>query len=72
MPIRDRVSELLQSRGLTQQQLADCLGWGKRKISRICTGKQECKESEVRALCDVLGVGPGELFAELPLLRVER
>jgi DNA-binding Xre family transcriptional regulator len=63
--MRLRVAEILRQRGMTAYALARSSGG---RISRsvayrlIQGNKQSIRLAELEALCDVLGVGPAELF----------
>lgn len=56
MELCDRIKELRQSRGMTQQQLADRLGVSKQAVSHWEGGRQSISRSSLELLCDIFNV----------------
>ena len=52
MKLRARFTEL----GLTQAEVAEKIGISANSLSRKLNGRQDFKLSEVRSLCNVLGI----------------
>lgn len=48
--------------GLTQQQLADQLGWSRRIISEIETGKRQVRVDELPEICEAIDCGVLDLL----------
>jgi transcriptional regulator with XRE-family HTH domain len=48
---------------LTQQQLADRLGWSRRIISEIETGKRQVRVDELPEICEALNCGVRDLLS---------
>ena len=59
MKLRARFTEL----GLTQAEVAEKIGISANSLSRKLNGRQDFKLSEVRSLCNVLGIdNQAEIF----------
>lgn len=62
-PIRVRLREVREGRGLTQQQLGDLAGVRQATISELETGEKKRLGLDVLdALCEALKCDPGELL----------
>ena len=57
------IAQLRREQGLTQKELADCLGVTDKAVSRWETGKGLPDTALLKPLGDVLGVSVGELLA---------
>lgn len=64
MGFGERVRELRVSRGWSQEQLADRLGWDRKTINRIETAANSPLLDRVFSLAAELGVATGDLFPE--------
>src|SRR3954469_220628 len=62
------LKELREAAGLTQPQLAERAGLTKDGIAQLESGRREPAWRTVVALCEALGVGPGE-FLKQPAAR---
>ena len=62
----NRLKETRESRGFTQQQLADLVGTTKQTIGRLENGKRQLTEAWLHQLAGALSCHPGELLAEMP------
>jgi len=62
----NRIKELREQRGLTQQQLADMIGTTKQQIGRLEGAKRRLSDQWVQKIAGALEVHPGELWAEVP------
>src|SRR5579862_8356273 len=60
----NRILELRTERGLSEQALADRLGWEKSKVHRLEAGKTDMRLPDMRLLGRVLGVKPSELLID--------
>ena len=63
-PRRQYLAEWRDSRGLTQQQLADRVATGKDQISRWESGKRGMSAGVIEALEEALQLEPGDLFRD--------
>lgn len=63
-PRRHYLKDWRESRGLTQQQLADRLDTGKDQISRWESGKRGMTAEVIDAVSDALQIEPGDLFRD--------
>jgi transcriptional regulator with XRE-family HTH domain len=63
-PFRQYLKEWRETRGLTQQQLADRLETGKDQISRWENGKRGMGAEVIAALSEALQLEPGDLFRD--------
>lgn len=63
-PRRQYLQEWRDSRGLTQQQLADRVNTGKDQISRWESGKRGMSAGVIEALEEALQLEPGDLFRD--------
>jgi len=61
--IADQVKALRNGRGISQQSLANELGWRQSTIARIESGDRAISVSDLLALCWALNVAPGYLLA---------
>lgn len=62
MEFKDKVREQRERLGMTQQELADALGYdSKSTVSKLEKGKMDLKQSQVKKLADVLRVSPSWL-----------
>jgi transcriptional regulator with XRE-family HTH domain len=65
----DRVLTLLRNkireRGFTQLEVQDLLGWGRSYISQLLTKQKALRLEQVLSILGVVGVDPGDFFAEL-------
>lgn len=53
------------ARGMTQQQLADKLGWERQTISRMETGERTCSIWEFAQICKALGEKPSKMMQRI-------
>ena len=63
-PRRQYLQAWRESRGLTQQQLADRVDTGKDQISRWESGKRGMSAGVIEALEEALQLEPGDLFRD--------
>lgn len=63
-PRRQYLQQWRESRGLTQQQLADRVETGKDQISRWESGKRGMSAGVIEALEEALQLEPGDLFRD--------
>jgi transcriptional regulator with XRE-family HTH domain len=63
-PRRQFLKQWRESRGLTQQQLAERLETGKDQISRWESGKRGMTAEVIEALSDALQIEPGDIFRD--------
>ncbi len=63
---RNRLRELRNARGYSQEQLEEMTGIERSKISRIETGTRRISGSEAIYLAEALGATPEELFTAQP------
>ena len=65
----ERVLTLLRNkireRGFTQLEVQDALSWGRSYISQLLTKQKSLRVEQVLLILNVIGVEPGEFFAEL-------
>lgn len=65
----DRVLTLLRNkireRGFTQLEVQEALSWGRSYISQLLTKQKSLRVEQVLLILEVIGVDPGEFFAEL-------
>ena len=65
----DRVLTLLRNKirekGFTQIEVQEALSWGRSYISQILTKQKSQRVEQVLLMLEVIGVEPGEFFAEL-------
>ena len=61
----NRIRELREGRGWSQQQLADQINTTHGTVSRIETGERKLTDKWVRLISGALAVHPGELFRRL-------
>ena len=67
MPIRVRLRELLDNRGMAQTELQARSGLGYSTINALYHGKTERVEfATLAALCDVLECGVGDILEHVP------
>jgi transcriptional regulator with XRE-family HTH domain len=50
---------------MTQEQLAEKLGWERSVISKIETGERTCSVWEFMAICRALGEKPSKMMARM-------
>lgn len=60
--VRDRITQLRISRGLSEYQLSYELGHSRGYINNISSGKSLPSMSEFFAICDYFNITPGEFF----------
>jgi len=58
-----RVLEQREARGLTQEQLAEQVGLGRRQMQRIESGKVDVKLTVILELSDALEIAPEDFFS---------
>lgn len=63
----ERVRELRDARGLTQEALADAAGLHRTHISLIETGKRSVQLETIEQLAKALKVQPAEIMPTIPL-----
>lgn len=63
-PRRQYLSDWRETRGLTQQQLAERVDTGKDQISRWESGKRGMSAGVIEALEEALQLEPGDLFRD--------
>ena len=65
----DQVLTLLRNKirekGFTQLQVQEALSWGRSYISQLLTKQKSLRIEQVLLILDVIGVDPGDFFAEL-------
>ena len=65
----DRMLSLLRDKmrdqGFTQLEVQDKLGWGRSYISQLVTKQKSIRLEQVLLILNVIGVDPGQFFAEL-------
>ena len=65
----DRVLTLLRNkireRGFTQLEVQEALKWGRSYISQLLTKQKSLRVEQVLLILEIIGVDPGEFFAEL-------
>lgn len=65
----DRVLTLLRNkireRGFTQLEVQEALAWGRSYISQLLTKQKSLRVEQVLLILNVIGVDPGEFYAEL-------
>jgi transcriptional regulator with XRE-family HTH domain len=61
--VADGVKQLRTRRGMTQQELADSLGWPQSTIARVELGERAISVNDLLALSWALDVAPGYLLA---------
>ncbi len=59
------ITGLRKSKGLTQEQLADKVGWERSMLSKIEAGERTCSVWEFMALCRALGEKPSKVMARI-------
>nr|WP_314635856.1 helix-turn-helix transcriptional regulator [uncultured Oribacterium sp.] len=71
MEIRDRIKEIRQAKGLTQQEFADVLKVSRNNIAGYETGRTDPSASAISLICKTFSVsetwlrtGEGEMFSE--------
>jgi transcriptional regulator with XRE-family HTH domain len=62
---REQLREARTSAGLSQEDLAKKMGWDQTYVSKIERGVRRVDVVELIAICEVLGIDPGEFVAEL-------
>jgi transcriptional regulator with XRE-family HTH domain len=62
---RRYLQNLVKQHRITQEALAERLGWGRTSLSQIFSGRRSFRVKYVYAILDELGVEPGEFFAGL-------
>lgn len=62
----NRIRELREARGLTQEQIAEAADTTFQQISRLEKGKRRLTDDWMRRLAPVLGVAPGALLVDKP------
>lgn len=58
-----RLQHKIREKGFTQRRVERVLGWGETYVSSLVTGKIRMSVDHLLAICDVIDVHPGELFA---------
>lgn len=65
----DRILTLLRNkireRGFTQLEVQEALAWGRSYISQLLTKQKSLRVEQVLLILNVIGVDPGEFYAEL-------
>lgn len=61
------VSEWRKHRGLTQEQLAERVGWSVSNVSQLEQGRQGYSQEGLEALADALNCDPGQLLNVNPM-----
>ncbi len=65
----DQVLTLLRNKirekGFTQLQVQEALSWGRSYISQLLTKQKSLRIEQVLLILDVIGIDPGDFFAEL-------
>lgn len=71
MEIKDRIKEIRQAKGLTQQEFADALKVSRNNIAGYETGRTDPSASAISLICKTFSVsetwlrtGEGEMFSE--------
>ena len=59
------VRDKIRDRGFTQLEVQAKLGWGRSYISQLLTKQKQLRVDQLLTILDVLGVAPGDFFAEL-------
>ncbi|MCP4658499.1 MAG: helix-turn-helix transcriptional regulator [bacterium] len=59
-----QLQEQIRAQGFTQRQVQEILGWGQSHISSLIS-RRALRVDHVIAICDVIGVPPGELFGSV-------
>lgn len=62
MPFQDVIKELMETRGLSQQKLADLLGVNQTTVSQWLLGKKKPGYDSILALYEAFGIEPNMLF----------
>ncbi|HSV28777.1 MAG TPA: helix-turn-helix transcriptional regulator [Candidatus Omnitrophota bacterium] len=65
--MQNRIREIRQDRGLSQEQLADKVGTTKAQISKLEKSQRRLTDQWMRRLAVALECHPGELFADTPV-----
>jgi transcriptional regulator with XRE-family HTH domain len=60
----NRIRELRQKQGLSQERLAEIAGFDRTYISLIERGKREPRLSNIKKFADAFGISLSELFEE--------
>ncbi len=63
--ILTRLRGAIRERGYTQLEVQKALGWGRSHISRLLTRQQSLRVDHVHMILDVIGVQPGDFWAEV-------
>lgn len=64
MTVGERIKELRERRGFTQNRLADWAGVSQTHLRRVELGEADITVGHLRLICDALGVTLSEFFAE--------
>ena len=60
-----RLRNVIREQGFTQLEVQEALGWGLSYISQLLTQQKALRVEQVLAILKVVGVDPGEFFAEV-------
>lgn len=64
--ISNRIKELREKRGITQQQLSELLGFKSRiSVQNMESGKQVVLPSTIYLLCSIFNIKPTDIFPEV-------
>jgi len=55
----------IRERGFTQLEVQEALAWGRSYISQLLTKQKSLRVEQVLLILNVIGVDPGEFYAEL-------
>ncbi len=64
-PFLALLSKKIRERGFTELEVEETLGWSRDHIRQLKAGCQRLRVQDVLSVLGVLGVEPGEFFAEL-------
>lgn len=64
MTVGERIKELREKRGFTQNRLADWAGVSQTHLRRVELGEADITVGHLRLICDALGVSLSEFFAQ--------
>lgn len=67
-----RLAEIRDSKGLTQDELADLAGTTQATISRIEKGSLGVTLEKLKSICDAMNIGLGDLFLDDRSAREQR